>query len=94
MGEAFVKVFEPEYRHVNEFKRAARVFQKLSARFADYKEVAPHKGLKMNHPADCVSLSQTPELSSFRGGATAQSNYFRVVALLDPRPGTCLVDSR
>lgn len=52
MAEAFVKTFKRDYAYVNELKTAPHVLAQLPAWFADYNEVAPHKGLKMKSPRE------------------------------------------
>ena len=50
VAEAFVKTFKRDYVYVNQLPSAAVVMTQLSAWFADYNEIHPHKGLGMRSP--------------------------------------------
>jgi transposase InsO family protein len=60
MAEGFVKTFKRDYVYVNELKTAAHVMDQLPAWFADYNEVAPHKGLKMKSPREFRMTKSNP----------------------------------
>lgn len=60
MAEAFVKTFKRDYVYVNELQSAAHVLNQLPDWFADYNEVAPHKGLKMKSPREFRSAMSNP----------------------------------
>lgn len=50
MAQASVKTYKRDYAYVKKLNSAETVRQKITKWFDDYKEIAPHKGLRMQAP--------------------------------------------